>query len=199
MRLFFICAYAVAVYADWYAQNRMKPHRKIRIVYADCGCADTQIWPLRYICCEILAPTMQKVKAQILIHMKLFGTDEKLLKDPGENLSVQILSKMWSQPGVSLWAKPWRAWLTKLKFCTEANQTLLLKRLQNKTAQYYMYLVIFKAEYNLYSYLAKKWIWMTFVFIFGPKNTIRSPLTYIINSLFPGFLHDFFFYFGSNF
>ena len=43
MRLFFICAYAVAVYADWYAHIRMKPHRKIRIVHADiriCGYAD---------------------------------------------------------------------------------------------------------------------------------------------------------------
>ena len=27
--------------------------------------------------------------------------------------------------------KTWRAWLSKLKFCTEANQTLLFKRLQN--------------------------------------------------------------------
>ena len=27
--------------------------------------------------------------------------------------------------------KTWRAWLTKLKFCTGANQTLLFKRLQN--------------------------------------------------------------------
>ena len=27
--------------------------------------------------------------------------------------------------------KTWRAWLIKLKFCTETNQTLLLKRLQN--------------------------------------------------------------------
>ena len=35
MRLFFICAYAVALYADLYAHIRMKPHRKIRIVYAD--------------------------------------------------------------------------------------------------------------------------------------------------------------------
>ena len=29
MWLFFICAYAVAVYADWYAHICMKPHRKI--------------------------------------------------------------------------------------------------------------------------------------------------------------------------
>ena len=35
MRLFFICAYAVAVFADQYVHNHMKPHRKIRIVYAD--------------------------------------------------------------------------------------------------------------------------------------------------------------------
>ena len=35
MQLIFICAYAVAVYADIYAHIRMKPHRKIRIVYAD--------------------------------------------------------------------------------------------------------------------------------------------------------------------
>ena len=35
MRLFLICAYAVAVYADLYAHIRMKPHRKIHIVYAD--------------------------------------------------------------------------------------------------------------------------------------------------------------------
>ena len=34
--------YAVAVYADWYAHIRMKPHRKIRIVYADMQIADTQ-------------------------------------------------------------------------------------------------------------------------------------------------------------
>ena len=33
MRLFFICAYAVAVYAYLYAHIRMKPQRKI--VYAD--------------------------------------------------------------------------------------------------------------------------------------------------------------------
>ena len=31
MRLFFICAYAVAVYADLYAHIRMKPNRKMRI------------------------------------------------------------------------------------------------------------------------------------------------------------------------
>ena len=35
MRLFFICAHAVAVYADWYTHIHMKPHRRIRIVYAD--------------------------------------------------------------------------------------------------------------------------------------------------------------------
>ena len=35
MRLFFICAHVVAVYADLYAHIRMKPHRKIHIVYAD--------------------------------------------------------------------------------------------------------------------------------------------------------------------
>ena len=39
---------------------------------------------------------LQKVKAQILLnldrdHMKLFGTDEKLLKDLGENISVQCI------------------------------------------------------------------------------------------------------------
>ena len=30
MRLFFICSYAVAVYADLFAHVRMKLHRKIR-------------------------------------------------------------------------------------------------------------------------------------------------------------------------
>ena len=35
MRLLFICAYAVAVYANLYAHIHMKPHRKIRLVYAD--------------------------------------------------------------------------------------------------------------------------------------------------------------------
>ena len=35
MRLFFIYAYVVAVYADWYAHIHMKPHRQIRIVYAN--------------------------------------------------------------------------------------------------------------------------------------------------------------------
>ena len=35
MRLFFICAKAVAVNADWYAHFCMKPPGKIRIVYAD--------------------------------------------------------------------------------------------------------------------------------------------------------------------
>ena len=35
MRLFFICAYAVAVYADLYAHIRKKPNRKICIVYVD--------------------------------------------------------------------------------------------------------------------------------------------------------------------
>ena len=35
MRLFFISAYAVAAYANSYAHIRMKPHRKIRTVYAD--------------------------------------------------------------------------------------------------------------------------------------------------------------------
>ena len=35
MRLFFICAYAVAAYANLYVHIRMTPHRKIRTVYAD--------------------------------------------------------------------------------------------------------------------------------------------------------------------
>ena len=44
----------------------------------------------------IASQPLQKVKAQILLdfdrnHMKLFGTDEKLLKDLGENISVQCI------------------------------------------------------------------------------------------------------------
>ena len=73
MRLFFICAYAVAVYANWYAHIRMKPHRKIRIVYADM-----QIRKFDYCAAfavKFLPPPMQKVKAQILIQGKIFPSN----------------------------------------------------------------------------------------------------------------------------
>ena len=74
---------------------------------------------------------LQKVEAQILLnfnrnHLKLFGTVEKLTKDSGKIFLLNICQK-WGTYG----RKTWRGWLLKLKFCTEANQTLLLKRLQN--------------------------------------------------------------------
>ena len=58
--------------------------------------------------------------------MNLFGSCEKLPKDPGGNILGKYLSKMWY-----LWTKNMKGGLCKLKFCTEANQTLLFKRLQN--------------------------------------------------------------------
>ena len=58
--------------------------------------------------------------------MKLFETVEKLTKDSGKIFLLNICQK-WGTYG----RKTWRGWLLKLKFCTEANQTLLLKRLQN--------------------------------------------------------------------
>ena len=51
MRLFFICASAVAVYADLYAHIRMKPHKKIRKVYADIRIyAENRIYAEKRIC-----------------------------------------------------------------------------------------------------------------------------------------------------
>ena len=58
--------------------------------------------------------------------MNLFGSCEKLPKDPRGNILVKYLSRMWY-----LWAKNMKAGLCKLKFCTEAKQTLLFQRLQN--------------------------------------------------------------------
>ena len=58
--------------------------------------------------------------------MNLFGSCEKLPKDPRGNILVKYLSRMWY-----LWAKNMKAGLCKLKFCTEANQTLPFKSLQN--------------------------------------------------------------------
>ena len=58
--------------------------------------------------------------------MNLFGSCEKLPKDPGGNILVKYLSRMWY-----LWAKNMKAGLCKLEFCTEANQTLPFKSLQN--------------------------------------------------------------------
>ena len=69
MRLFFICAYAVAVFADLYAHIRMKPHRKICIVYVDirmrinCICSyekSTQV------CHPIRLMILKKLIVQIL-------------------------------------------------------------------------------------------------------------------------------------
>ena len=58
--------------------------------------------------------------------MNLFGSCEKLPKDPGGNILVKYLSKMWY-----LWTKNMKGGLCKLKFCTEATQTLPFKSLQN--------------------------------------------------------------------
>ena len=74
---------------------------------------------------------LQKVKAQGLLnfdrnHLKLFGIDEKLPKDSGKIFVLKICQKC-STSG----QKTWRGWLWKLKICTEANQTLLFKRLKN--------------------------------------------------------------------
>ena len=50
----------------------------------------------------------------------------RLPKDPGGNILVTYLSKMWY-----LWTKNMKGGLCKLKFCTEATQTLPFKSLQN--------------------------------------------------------------------
>ena len=59
-------------------------------------------------------------------HMKLFGTDENCSKIQGKTFLSNFCQKCGSYR-----RKTWRALLTKLKFCTEANQTLLFNRLQN--------------------------------------------------------------------
>ena len=79
---------------------------------------------------------LQKVKAQGLLnfdrnHPKLFGIDEKLPKDSGEIFVLKICQKC-STSG----QKTWRGWLWKLKICTEANQTLLFKRLKTAVAPF---------------------------------------------------------------
>ena len=93
-----------------------------------------------YMCCAIMDPlhygsihsiskiTKSKSPDFAQFWMKpseAFGTGKKLLKDSGENTSVDDLSKMWY-----FWSKNRRAWLIKLKFCKETNQTLQFKRLQ---------------------------------------------------------------------
>ena len=71
---------------------------------------------------------LQKVEAHILLnfnrnHLKLFGTGEKLAEDTGEMFYLDFCQKCDE--------KHEGGWLSKLKTCKEANQTLLLKRLQN--------------------------------------------------------------------
>ena len=50
-------------------------------------------------CLSIALQKLQEAKAKTSLnfdrnHMKLFGNDEKLLKDSGKNISVQYLSKI---------------------------------------------------------------------------------------------------------
>ena len=51
--------------------------------------------------------------------------DARLPKDPGGNILVTYLSKMWY-----LWTKNMKGGLCKLKFCTKATQTLPFESLQ---------------------------------------------------------------------
>ena len=59
-------------------------------------------------------------------HQKLLGTSKKLAKDLGK----MCLFNICQQSG-TYGRKTWLGWLLKLKICTEANQTLLFKMLQN--------------------------------------------------------------------
>ena len=59
-------------------------------------------------------------------HPKLYGTGEKLPKYSGKIFPSIVYKKCGTYH-----QKKWSTWMIKLKFCTEANQTLLFKRLQN--------------------------------------------------------------------
>ena len=81
--------------------------------------------------CGSIQSIALRFKAQILLnfdrnHMKLPGTDENCSKIQGKTFLSNFCQKCGSYR-----RKTWRALLTKVKFCTKGNQTLLFNRFQN--------------------------------------------------------------------
>ena len=110
-------------------------------------------------------------------HMKLFGTDEKLLKDPGENLSVQFLSKMW--------------YLSAKTMTRMTDKVEILHRGQSDPAPQKTSKQNCSILY-VFGHFQKPNIICIRIHIRSQKHYSLASNIYIINSLFPGFLHDFF-------